>query len=313
VPRLIPAETDAPIELGDLVEMLEAGPFDPDDEDCMASWGPALKKLANNRRFLGDLVVAELKQRCAGQLARNQYSAQVILLHNRSGKFLIRANFWPAEGDSVVVQSGAAPFFYGVPHDHNFSFLTAGYLGPGYRSDNFEYDYGSVAGHVGEKVDLRFVGRSGLEQGKVMLYRAHRDIHLQLPADAMSVSLNILGNSPTHEFRDQYRFDVERSEIAGILNSVSLEPLVALAAHFGGEGAELVDRYAARHPSDRIRFAAVSAKAAAADGLDGRIEVFEQAARAPSRFVSAMAKREAERLEKGRTWIESPPGRLPFF
>ena len=42
-----------------------------------------------------------------------------------------------------------------------------------------------------------------------MLYRAHKDIHLQLPADAMSVSLNIVETSHSIAFRDQYRFDLE--------------------------------------------------------------------------------------------------------
>jgi hypothetical protein len=308
VPRLIETGTDERIELGDLVEMLEAGPFDPDDEECMASWGPALKKLGNNRRFLGDLVVEELKRSCAGTLPRSAYSPQVIVLHGGARKFLLRANFWPAKTDSIVLSSGTDPFFYGMPHDHNFSFLTVGYLGPGYWSDYYEYDYGRVAGYVGEAVDLRFVERSRLEQGKVMLYRAHRDVHLQLPADAMSVSLNILGISTGHEFRDQYRFDVQRSRIEGIINNNALEALVALAAHFGGDdGRDLVDDFAARHPSDRIRFTAVRAKAAAAGGLDGRIGVFEKAATLPNLYVSAMAKREVEKLEKGRFWLEAAP------
>ena len=90
-----------------------------------------LKKLANDRDFLADMMIAELKQRCDGQVRDNQYSAQVVMLHGRSNKFIIRANFWPALKDSVVRHSGTDPFFYGVPHDHNFSFLTVGYLGPG--------------------------------------------------------------------------------------------------------------------------------------------------------------------------------------
>ena len=132
MPLRIDGETPA-IELGDLVEMWPGG-FDPEDEDSIAAFGPALGKLGNNRRFLGDLVVEELKRNCAGQVERNHYTAQVILLHAGPG-FAIRANFWPAAEDSVVVNSGTDPFFYGVPHDHNFSFLTVGYVGPGYWSD----------------------------------------------------------------------------------------------------------------------------------------------------------------------------------
>ena len=305
MPRLIHTAETETIELGDLVEMLETEPFDPEDEDCFASFGPALKKLANNRTFLADLVIEELKHRCHNQTRDNQYSPQVIMLHGRGRDFAIRANFWPAMSDSVVRSSGTAPFFYGVPHDHNFSFLTVGYVGPGYWSEYYEYDYEEVAGFTGEPVDLRFVEKSRLEEGKVMLYRAHRDVHNQLPADETSISINILGASSATQFRDQYRFDLKRSCIDGILNRVSLEPLIALAAHFGGgEGRELIDRFAERHPSDRVRFMAVKAKAAAAGGLDERIGVFEHAAAAPGRYVSEMAKLEAAKLERGRIWIE---------
>ena len=146
MPRVIDAPTEERIELAELVELLETGGFDSQDEDNFASWGPELKKLANDRNFLADLMIAELKQRCEGQVRDNQYSAQVIMLHDSSRRFIIRANFWPALKDSVIRHSGTDPFFYGVPHDHNFSFLTVGYLGPGYWSDYYEYDYGEVVG-----------------------------------------------------------------------------------------------------------------------------------------------------------------------
>src|SRR5688572_3669469 len=113
MPRLIAADSEERIELAELVDLLETGPFDPDDEDNMASWGGALRKLANNRRFLGDLVIEQLKQNCAGTLPPSQYSPQVIVLHGGSKRFLLRANIWPAVGDSVVVNSGTDPFFYG--------------------------------------------------------------------------------------------------------------------------------------------------------------------------------------------------------
>ena len=305
MPRVIDCPTDERLELAELVELLETGDFDSDDEDNFASWGVQLRKLANDRRFLADLMMTELKQRCAGQLRDNQYSAQVVLLHaHPNSKFVLRANFWPAMKDSIVRHSGPDPFFYGVPHDHNFSFLTVGYLGPGYWSDYYEYDYGSVVGYPGEPVNLRFVEKARLEEGKVMLYRAHRDIHLQLPADAMSVSLNILEAGHNSVFRDQYQFDVDNRTIAGIMTRTSLEPMLALAAHYGGEEAEdLLRDFAAGHPSDRVRWAALRAQAAAAPGLDGRIAVFERGTKADSLLVSAMARREIARLEAGRAWI----------
>ena len=305
MPRVIDCPTEESIALGDLVEMLETGGFDSADEENFASWGSALRKLANNRHFLADMMMKELKQRCAGQLKDNQYSAQVVLLHaDPRSSFVLRANFWPALKDSIVRHSGPDPFFYGVPHDHNFSFLTVGYLGPGYWSDYYEYDYGSVVGYPGEPVNLRFVEKTRLEQGKVMLYRAHKDIHLQLPADAMSVSLNILEASHSSVFRDQYQFDLESGTIAEIMTRTSLEPMLGLAAHYGGEeGEDLLRNFAASHPSERVRWAALKAQAAAAGDLDGRIAVIERGTRSDSRLVGAMARREIGRLEAARAWL----------
>ena len=153
-------------------------------------------------------------------------------------------------------------------------------------------------------MNLRFVEKARLEQGKVMLYRAHKDIHLQLTADAMSVSLNILEAAHSSAFRDQYQFDVERSKIAGIMTRTSLEPMLALTAHFGGEdGEDLLRSFAAAHPSDRVRWAALRAQASAAQGVDGRIAVLERGARADSLLVSAMARREIAKLEATRSWL----------
>ena len=206
---VLPCETRTPIAFGDLVQALNDEAFDPADEESFVACAPLLKALSNNRAFLAEIATAELKDRCTRQSLENRYSSQVIMLHRASEKYFIRANFWPSERDSIFKASGASPFFYHVPHDHNFSFLTVGYLGPGYWSEYYEYEYGEVVGVPGEKVDLRFVEKSRLEQGKVMLYRAHRYVHNQLPADDMSVSINIMEASNRLPFLSQYRFDVK--------------------------------------------------------------------------------------------------------
>ena len=214
MPRIIPCPDEDAIELGDLIEALNDPRFDPADEESFVAVGPLLKRLANNREFLADIALAEIKDRCTRQSAESRYSSQVIMLHRASEKYFIRANFWPSPRDSVFKASGPSPFFYHVPHDHNFSFLTVGYLGPGYWSDYYEYDHGDVVGLPGEKVDLRFIEKSRLEPGKVMLYRAHKDVHDQLPADELSISLNIMEASPSYPL-SQYRFDVEEEHDRG--------------------------------------------------------------------------------------------------
>ncbi|HEX2764764.1 MAG TPA: transposase [Allosphingosinicella sp.] len=291
MPRVIPTAGSDSLEMGDLVEALEGGGFDPGDEDSMAEFAPHLRKLCNNRHFLGDIVIEELKRQCAGQVARNQYGPQVVLLHGTSRKFLIRANFWPAAEDSVVVNSGSQPFFYAVPHDHNFSFLTVGYLGPGYWSDYYEYDYASVVGHPGEKVALRFVERSRLSPGKVMLYRRHIDVHSQLHPDALSVSLNILATSPTTDLRDQYSFDLKRSEVRAIINPGGLATLVRLAAAAAGEeGIALAEEVSQCHPSERMRFAGLQALAATRADSESRRALFEEAAARETGLLAALAR-----------------------
>jgi hypothetical protein len=312
------AQTDERIELGDLVETLASGSADLTDDECLASYAPALRKLANNRSFLGDLVVTELKQRCSGQVEGNRYSAQVILLHHGDRKFMLRANFWPAESDSVVVNSGANAFFYGQPHDHNFSFLTVGYAGPGYWSDYYEHEYDGAAGYIGEKAKLRFVERSRLAEGTMLLYRRHRDVHSQLPADSLSVSINILALSPATEFLDQYGFDLQSSRIRAIVNRSTLEPLIALTGHLGGEnGRDLVEHLIERHPSERIRFAAWKARAAASGGPDERAAVYDEAAASASSngFLRGMAAREAARIRNARAYYRgaAAPGPEPDF
>jgi len=305
MPRIIACpEDEPPIALGDLVAALNETSFDPADEESFAAAGSLLKRLANNRDFLADIALAELKDRCNRQSLENRYSSQVLMLHRASEKFYIRANFWPSERDSVFKTSGNSPFFYNVPHDHNFSFLTVGYLGPGYWSEYYEYDRDKVTGLPGEKIDLKYVEKSRLEPGKVMLYRAHRDVHNQLPADDMSVSINIMHATPCLPFLDQYRFDVKKCEIVSILNNCATEALLSLAAnHEGGNARDLVESVAAGHPSSRIRFAALR-ELATAEAPDAGMERLERAAHGTDAFVAAMSARELARLKATQQWIE---------
>lgn len=287
MPRLIdPGQGDA-FELDDLVDALEATPVDARDEDAFASWGPLLARIGRNPDFLADLAITELKMRCAAQHAGNGYGAQVFLLRPPNGRYVLRANFWPAREDPVTRASGPAAFFYDLPHDHNFNFLTYGYLGPGYWSDYYEYDVAPLAGLPGEAAGLRFVERARLEPGRLMLYRMRRDIHVQLPPDSMSVSLNILGSDPAQPWLDQYRFDVARGTIAEGLTVAAAEALVAIAVHVGN-GLDLAERFARHHPCARMRVTALDALASALPCE--AVALFTRAADDPDRLVSGHAR-----------------------
>ena len=104
--RVIPGSDEEAISLGDLVQALNDDGFDPGDEESFAAAAPLLRRLANNRDFLAELAIEELKDRCTRQSLENRYSSQVIMLHRASEKFYIRANFWPSERDSLYKASG---------------------------------------------------------------------------------------------------------------------------------------------------------------------------------------------------------------
>lgn len=287
MPRLIDPEMGDAIELDDLVDALAASNIDCRDEDAFASLGPLLARLGRNRDFLADLAIAELKTRCAGQHGVSGYGAQVFLLRPPDGRFVLRANFWPAQSDAVLRASGGGAFFYDMPHDHNFPFLTYGYWGPGYWSDYYEVDADAIAGVPGEAAGLRFIERARLEPERLMLYRMSRDVHAQMPPDAFSVSLNILGADPAQPWLDQRRFDIRRNLVAQGLTCTASEALLALSVHLA-DGLDLAERFADRHPCERMRVTALDAIASARP--DAAAPWLERAADDASPYVAGHAR-----------------------
>ncbi|MFM5917679.1 MAG: transposase [Novosphingobium sp.] len=272
-------------------EIREIG-FDPHEEESLDNAARWLRRLGNNRTFLGDLLVEQLAQRHREEAGGSTYSPQVVMLVPPGGSFFIRANIWPSANDHMVRASGEAAFAIGVPHDHNFSFLTHGYFGPGYWSDYYEYDFAEVTGYRGEPVpSLRFIERARLEPDKIMLYRAHVDVHAQLPADSLSVSLNVMHTAGAQGWLDQYRFDLDRREIAAQLSPAPSAAFLKVAVGLGGEEAlDLAHRFALRHPSDTMRLSAWEALAAREVDAAARDELWREAEGAGSRLVAMEAR-----------------------
>ena len=182
---------------------------------------------------------------------------------------------WPAAGDAAFATSGPAAFAYGLPHDHNFHFLTAGYFGPGYVSDYYDYDAEAVDGRIGEPLNLKFVERSQLGEGQMMLYRAHRDVHSQLPPESLSVSLNIMDEGEHVPWRDQYIVDLDHGTIARRPTLSPSEMLLRCAVHLTGNGRDVAEQFAREHPVPRVRANAIAALAALEMG-DARAAVLER-------------------------------------
>ena len=297
MPRVIVLENEEAITLGECVEGLGEQGFDPQDEGSLLGAARLLRQLGNDRAFLGDMMIAMLKDGACGQEDASSYGAQVIMLSPLGREFFLRANIWPAAGDRMYRSSGGGAFAYEMPHDHNFDFLTLGYFGPGYASDYYEYDFEAVDGVIGEKAGLRFVERSTLDPGKLMHYRAHRDVHSQLPPESLSVSINIMHAGGAQGWLDQYRFDVEKDEIAGVLSPGGAEIFLRTAVGLGGEEArDLAHCFAGSHPSARMRLCALEAQAGVLD-LGGRDELWRRAEADRCGLVAGEARRHRAALE----------------
>lgn len=264
MPRLIAKGETRSASLEETIADLHGIGFDPQDESSVDHAARTLQRLANDRDFLGDLLLDMLAGRANSP--QSGYSPQAIVLSPPRGDWFLRANIWPSERDTCLRSSGAAHFVYGAPHDHNFDFLTVGYFGPGYVSDYYEYDYDRVAGWRGERAGLRFIERSALSEGQTLLYRAHRDVHSQLPPETMSVSLNILRIDPAQAWCDQYGFDLGQGTVSHVLNPTSSETFLRCAVGLGGDAArDLAEHFGHCHPSDRMRLASFEARAMLAD------------------------------------------------
>ena len=299
MPRVIAIEDDTVASLEECCEALAGQGFAPDEEESLLHAARQLRRLGNDQNFLGDILIRELAQGHREDDGENSYGPQVIMLRPPGDSdFFIRANIWPSADEHAMRASGGAAFVYSLPHDHNFNFLTLGYFGPGYWSNYYEFDYEDVSGCCGEPVDLRFVERSQLTQGKLQLYRAHLDVHDQEPGEALSVSLNIMHTCGAQGWLDQYSFDLERRSVGRIISNGSSEAFMRIAVGLGSaEARDLAWSFGGKHPSDRMRLASWSALAATETDAAARDAIWSRAELSGSRLVVAEAgRRRAELL-----------------
>lgn len=253
--RTIETRTEDVVSIEEFIDFVHTQ-VDLLDLDSIQTAAPLLRGMANDRQ----LVVSRLNRQ-ALNLFRSEAvpSAQVIYL-GEGRNFYLRANIWPSLSDLSSGRVYQDQFSYNLTHDHNYSFMTVGYHGPGYITEMYEYDNSAVTGKLGEPVVLRFVERIHFRTGMVMLYEASRDAHTQLPPEDMSISLNFMIATPNVRLRDQYFFDLER----GVLLDYPVQAdgsrrvsVIRMAADVGDENTQqLLSDLAAAHPCRRTRLAA---------------------------------------------------------
>jgi hypothetical protein len=231
------------------------------DLASVAGSAPMLAALANNRGFLGELLCAQLRRWSEFQADNDYISPSFILARGRH--WFVRANVWTPR---VEAEAGLQDRvnFYALGHDHNFSFLTVGYWGPGYETDLYEVEPGSFEEVVGAPVELRPLGRTTLTPGRILLYRAARDVHEQAPPGELSISLNLMLVPPEASLVSQHYFDLAARRVAAVTGQAT-RGRVALCRLAGALGdpafAEPLARLARVHPTPAVQRAAIAALA----------------------------------------------------
>jgi hypothetical protein len=259
----IPCDTDLVLDLDEYMAYVEAH-VNVRDEDALAASAAKLRQLSNNRDLIVERINRELADWTTFQ-TDNTYTSQTLMLASRKN-FYVRANMWlPPAALPRDQEWQDRLFFYRVPHDHNFSFLTVGHFGSGYDTTIWEYDRATVKGEPGEEVALRLLEKTSLPQGKVMLYRACRDVHSQEHPKECSISLNLIASPPEILKINQYTFDTDACRIASNVQKAIAGHvfLCALAQHLGnGATSDALDTLAHTHFAPKVRVAAATALAA---------------------------------------------------
>lgn len=218
--------------------------IDPASAESLVEHAWIIRALGNNRTFLTALVNQDIEHAIRGG-PTHIYTPQSLIL-TQSQKFTLRANFWQVPtADEARHDLEVGLYSYNTAHDHNFNFATFGYFGPGYRTDIYEYDRDRVRGMVGEKVDLTFLETTFLEQGKVLIFRSGRDVHVQHSPSSFSISLNLICRDAFHLRQPQYFFDPVEGRIVGHVNNALAGRLSLLrfAKYVGNEETiELLER-----------------------------------------------------------------------
>lgn len=277
---------DQEISLDEFVRKFAEMRIDPEQEMTLAGATDLLKRLGNNREFMADFIRRELVAILADE-SPEIYSAQVFKMLDLADGHFLRAVLWPPEDHEYYRNTGTDLFYYGRPHNHNFHFLTVGYHGSGYESDYYEINTDTSDWRPGSQVEIDYVGRKRLDRGKVMLYRAHKDVHSQLPPAELSISLNIMVSNSQDIAKPQFLFSADARTVDQIYLARLCPVVFTVAASLGGGNArQLLSDIFERHEDPLVRFHALKAMAMTEADVPGRLAAMERGARADAKIVS---------------------------
>lgn len=247
------------ITLNNFIEEVERQ-VDPDDIQSLEPLAPAFAALSKDRDLLPNYF-AKYVDSMLNSTVPVAYTPQSFVLGG-GRKHFIRANVWiPLRFASTLRSQEEKIFSYRQAHDHNFSFMTIGHFGPGYETDLWQYNPSTVQGLVGERVELEPLGREQLTLGRAILFREKTDVHIQLPPESLSISLNVMVLRSPSKLVDQFFFDTDKSCISGLplmATPHKRSSIIELVSHLPNENIfGVLDDLARGAKSWRIRAAAL--------------------------------------------------------
>ena len=254
---LLNCEDTASIGLDELTYGLEHEIKTRDDESLIEC-APLLRRLGNNKTFLASSIAAQLKSRISAHSLMTPFPEPSLELYS-SKDFQVRAVFWfPPTMFPLSRRWQAKSLSYLQAHDHEHSFLTIGYYGPGYLTHLYECDPDAIRGIPGERVELIERPSQSISEGKMMIYQESRDVHIQDHAADFSITLNIALKSRIHK-KPQTLFNLDNNTVTLSVTSEAAHfaHLFQIAQHLeDSTTASAIEHVAETHPENEIRIQA---------------------------------------------------------
>lgn len=280
----------------ELGERFRAANVTPGDDEALLAAAPLLAGLYRDRDFLRRMLHDQLEL-CRRGSARITATSQTVNLGDLGGGHYLRMVFWPSPEDEFYARCDNSVFYYGRPHDHNFSFLTVGYDGPGYESDYFEIAGDTSEWHPGTPVALKPVGRKRLGTGRLMFYRRHVDVHSQLPPAANSITINIMSAGTRGPRGSQFIFDSSASRVDQVMQNRFNPITFDMALCLDDDGVhEQIEHVARNHHDDYVRYYAFKSLASRGAGGHWGPDFVERAEKSGSAMIRGWAKSYAAKV-----------------
>ncbi len=226
--------------------------------DSLMACSKQLKMLSNNKIFLRSFIYDELFYHSDNLQKENTYLDSQALIVYVGKSYQIRITTWPNFKNENELKPNEKPLYKNaIGHDHNFWFMTVGYIGSGYQTEIWEYDCNTVKGYLGEKVNMHFLEKTKLTRGKIMVYRPSCDLHEQGKADHYSIAINVILKSNERYTNPVYGFDLHKKEIAfkvDMNKNAPIYSIVNMLTHVDiGKNYDLLNQLSSKHPMASVR------------------------------------------------------------